>query len=374
MSLTAKIPRAALPASDEERLDWLQLARSRRVGPVTFIRLLREHGSAAAALAALPEIARAANVENYAAFPRDEARREYETGLKSGARLLCLGAPDYPPLLALIPDPPPLLWSIGDRALAARDCIALVGARNASSLGLRMAAALARDLSGHGFTVVSGLARGIDAAAHRAALDGGTIAVQAGGVDTIYPRENAELSEKIAKSGLRLSEMPIGITPQARHFPRRNRLISGLSRALVVIEGASRSGSLITARDALDQGREVMAVPGNPFDARAAGCNMLIRDGATLVRSADDIIAALAPAEPEPHPAPPPAPPPPGGDLAARVLSLLGPTPIPEDMLIRETGHPSAAVLSTLVDLEIAQKITRAEGGTVALQTRDPAA
>ncbi len=374
MTISSKIPRTALPTTDEARLDWLQLARSRRVGPVTFIRLLREHGSAAAALAALPDVATAAGVRNYTVFPRADAEHEHDAGQKTGAKLLYLGTPEYPPLLSLIPDPPPLLWAIGDPALAARDCIALVGARNASSLGLRMATALARDLSDHDFTVVSGLARGIDAAAHRAALTGGTVAVQAGGVDTIYPRENTKLAENIAKSGLRLSEMPIGMPPQARHFPRRNRLISGLSRALVVIEGASRSGSLITARDALDQGREVMAVPGNPFDARAAGCNMLIRDGATLVRSAKDIIAALAPAEPA-HPAPPPTPAPtPAGDLATRVLSLLGPSPVPEDILIRQTGLPSQAVLSALVDLEIAQKITRSEGGTVALQPRHPVA
>lgn len=364
---SAKIPRAALPETPAQVADWLQLVRSRRVGPVTFIRLIREHGSAQAALLALPEVARQAGVSDYQVFPRSKVEAELTAGANVNARLLCLGTTDYPPLLAMISDPPPVLWAIGDSTLAARACVAIVGARNASSLGLRMSAKLAAGLAEHGFSVVSGLARGIDGEAHKAALSGGTIAVQAGGVDTVYPRENAQLSENIGKSGLRLSEMPMGMPPQARHFPRRNRIISGLSRALVVVEGASKSGSLITARDALDQGREVMAVPGNPFDARAAGCNMLIRDGATLVRSAADIIEALSVPEPPEVCETTPQISNPAGDLPAVVLSLLSPTPVPEDTLIRQTGWPSEAVLSTLIDLELTQKIERGAGGTVAI-------
>ncbi len=291
---TAKIPPEALPRSVEGQLDWLRLTRSRRVGPATFIRLLREFGSAAAALDALPGIAAEAGVRDYAAAPRGEALAEWRAADAAGARPLLLGAPDYPPLLATIADPPPLVWALGEPALAARPAVALVGARNASALGGRMASRLAAELGGMGFVVVSGLARGIDAAAHRAALTTGTIASQAGGLDVVYPPENAGLAAEIAAQGLRLSEMPMGHAPRAQDFPRRNRIVSGLALGVVVVEGALRSGSLITARNALDQGREVMAVPGNPMDARAGGCNALIRDGATLVRSAADVAEALA--------------------------------------------------------------------------------
>ena len=292
--VTAKIPPEALPRSEAGRLDWLRLARSRRVGPATFIRLLREYGSAGAALEALPRIAATAGVGSYAAVSRAEAEAEVRAAETAGARALLLGAPDYPGLLATIADPPPLLWALGDPRLAARPVVALVGARNASALGCRMAARLAAELGQAGFVVASGLARGIDASAHRAALATGTIAAQAGGVDDIYPPENAALAAEIAGAGLRLSEMPMGHAPRAQDFPRRNRIVSGLALGVVVVEGAARSGSLITARNALDQGREVMAVPGNPMDGRAGGCNQLIRDGATLVRSATDVLEALA--------------------------------------------------------------------------------
>nr|WP_245866824.1 DNA-processing protein DprA [Kandeliimicrobium roseum] len=273
---------------------WLRLLRSRRVGVSTFFRLLRECGSAADALDALPSIARAAGVDDYQPCPAAVAAAELRAGRLAGARLVAYGAPDYPAALLGLSDPPPLLWALGDLALLGRPAVALVGARNASSLGTRMARRLAADLGAAGHVVVSGLARGVDAAAHLGALKTGTIAVMAGGVDVVYPAENAVLAQEIAETGLRLSEQPMGLQPLARHFPRRNRIVSGLSRAVVVVEAAAKSGSLITARDALDQGREVMAVPGHPFDARASGCNMLIRDGALLVRGADDILAALA--------------------------------------------------------------------------------
>lgn len=360
-----KIPKSALPKNATEMRDWLRLYRSRRVGPMTFIRLVREHGNATAALSALPDVALASGAKGYMPCSVQQAEAEIADAHAVGARMLCLGAPEYPALLATISDPPAILWALG--TVLEKPTVALVGARNSSSLGRRMAARLAADLSEAGYAVVSGLARGIDAEAHRAALEGGTIAVQAGGVDNIYPRENEELAHEIILNGLRVSEMPMGLQPQARHFPRRNRIISGLAQAVVVIEGASRSGSLITAKDALDQGREVMAVPGNPMDARASGCNMLIRDGATLVRSAEDIMEVLQRPKAEIdnvveiHPSP-------EGNLTERLLSLLGPTPIPEDILIRQAEWPADEVLSALIDLELAKKVERHSGGTIAMR------
>ncbi len=372
--MTSAAPDLFSSAEASDLPDRLRLIRSHRVGPATYRRLMAEHGCAAAALAALPGIALEAGVKDYEPFALGAALHEIETGIALGARLLTEDDPAYPAKLAEIDDAPPLIWTLGDPALAARPCLAMVGARNASSLGLRMARKLAAELGEEGYTIVSGLARGIDAAAHQASLATGTIAVLAGGVDDLYPRENAELGTAIGQQGLRLSEMPIGLSPQARHFPRRNRLISGLAEAVIVIEAASKSGSLITARDALDQGRDVMAVPGHPFDARASGCNMLIRDGATLVRGADDVIAALARPKPEvPQPAPPPVQASPRqsttvqGDLPALILSLLSPSPIAEDLVIRESGAPVPQVLQTLTELELDNRIERLPGGYVAL-------
>lgn len=363
---------APAPKIDEaEAITRLQLIRSRRVGPATFHRLMAEYGDASAALAALPDVARAAGVKTYTVFPRTEAEREYEAGQTAKARLICFGSPDYPPLLAKISDAPPVLWVRGQRDMKL-ETIALVGARNASSLGTRMAKLLAGELGREGFAVASGLARGIDTAAHIGALKTGTIAVMAGGVDFIYPRENQKLAEEIAENGLLLSEQPIGLTPQARHFPSRNRLISGLSRAVIVVEGAAKSGSLITARDALDQGREVMAVPGHPLDARASGCNMLIRDGGILVRSAKDALEALAlpntDEAPQPNTIEPPkATIPEALELSRKILSLLSPSPIPEDQLIRELNLPSQTVSSQLVSLELEGKLARQAGGMLSL-------
>jgi DNA processing protein len=369
---SAKIPADAVPRSEAARLDWLRLARSRRVGPATFVRLIREYGSAPAALEALPAIAAAAGAGGYAPASRAAALEEWEAAAAAGARPLLLGAADYPALLATIADPPPLLWALGDPALAERPVVALVGARNASALGCRMAARLAAELGEMGFVVGSGLARGIDAAAHRAALVTGTVAAQAGGVDDVYPPENAALADEIARCGLRLSEMPMGHAPRAQDFPRRNRIVSGLALGVVVVEGATRSGSLITARNALDQGREVMAVPGNPMDARAGGCNQLIRDGAVLVRSAADIAEALAeilgapPAARRPE-AVPPAPPTAADPVEARLLALLGPSPVAEDCLIRDLALPAAAVAAALLGLELAGRVLRHPGGFVSL-------
>jgi DNA processing protein len=359
--------------------------RSRRVGVATFYRLMAEHGTAGAALAALPAIARAAGLDDYQTCPEPVARAELKAGRLAGARLVCAGDPDYPAALRDLDDAPPLLWALGDLALLERPAIALVGARNASSLGTRMARRLAEDLGRAGQVVVSGLARGIDTAAHMASLRSGTIAVMAGGVDVVYPAENAVLAQEIAENGLRLSEQPMGLQPMARHFPRRNRLISGLSRAVVVIEAAAKSGSLITARDALDQGREVMAVPGHPFDGRASGCNMLLRDGAILVRSAEDVLASLA-AQPdplaraattsakpalEPAPAPAPAPRTPAPErslqethaLHRMILDRLGPSPLAEDQLIRDLKRPAGEIAPELTALELDGQIARQPGG-----------
>ncbi|SDW13683.1 DNA protecting protein DprA [Ruegeria halocynthiae] len=358
------------PTTEEDRFSWLRLLRSRKVGPATFRRLLREHGSAQNALVALPEMARAAGIERYETCPPGVIEAELKAAKAAKARLLCLGAADYPDALHDIPDAPPMLWAIGDPAILQRQSIAMVGARNCSSLGSRMARALATDLGKQDYVVVSGLARGIDTAAHLATLATGTVAVMAGGVDVIYPAENADLARKIAETGLRLSEQPMGTTPQARHFPRRNRIISGLALAVVVVEAAAKSGSLITARDALDQGREVLAVPGHPFDARAAGCNLLIRDGATLVRSAEDVIEALPqhhidvqPPLPFRQDAATTAP----RALHEAILTRLGPSPIAEDQLIRDIAASAGEIGPILVDLELDGKIQRQPGGLLSL-------
>ncbi|MEL7114843.1 MAG: DNA-processing protein DprA [Pseudomonadota bacterium] len=366
------------PRSEEEWVFWFRLLRSRRVGPATFRRLTREHGSAAAALEALPEVARAAGVEDYTPCPEAVAVAELRQGRLAGARPVAIGAPEYPKLLAEIPDAPPILWALGNLALAEKPTIAMVGARNASSLGTRMARALAETLGQAGHVIVSGMARGIDTAAHLASLETGTIAVLAGGVDVVYPAENAVLAQEIAEKGLRLSEQPPGIQPTARQFPARNRIISGLARALVVVEAASKSGSLITAKNALDQGRDVLAVPGHPFDARAAGCNMLLRDGATLVRGAADVIEALTPmAETSSRVQSMPSDPPANAQnqrtlrdmnaLHNEILNRLGPSPVAEDQLIRDLDLPAQSVTPEIVTLELEGKIRRQAGGLLAL-------
>ncbi|MBS0126660.1 DNA-processing protein DprA [Thetidibacter halocola] len=368
------------PTTEDDRVSWLRLLRSRRVGPTTFWRLISEHGSAGAALDALPEVARAAGVDRYEACPIGVVLAEMKAARACGARLVCAGEADYPALLLDLPDAPPALWVTGDHAILRRPMVALVGARNASSLGLRMARSLAVGLGQAGIVVVSGLARGIDAAAHHAALETGTVAVMAGGVDVLYPSENTQLGEDIASSGgARISEQPVGMQPVARHFPTRNRIVSGLARAVVVVEAAGKSGSLITARGALDQGREVLAVPGHPFDARAAGCNMLIRDGARLVRDAADVLEALGPlAEPVqpdlPFAAPVIADPPPErrslretAVLHGEILARLGPSPLAEDQLIRDLGGFPAQVAPVLTDLEMDGRIRRQPGGLLSL-------
>lgn len=350
------------PTSEEDRIAWLRLLRSRRVGIATFYRLMREHGTAQAALAALPDVARAAGDEDYTVCPTDIAIADLRKAGKSGAHMICVGSDAYPRGLLDLDAPPPVLWVRGDPALLHRPAISIVGARNASSLGLRMARQLARQLGDAGYGVVSGLARGIDTAAHEASIDAGTVAVLGGGVDVPYPKENTKLYHQIAESGVLVSEQPMGLPPRAQHFPLRNRIIAGLGQAMVVVEAAAKSGSLISARDALDIGRDVMAVPGHPLDPRACGCNMLIRDGATLVRGADDVVDALAPIA-QPLVPKPTIHAPRVQNLHAQILDRIGSSAIPEDQLIRDTSAPARIVARTLSDLELDGRIERKPGG-----------
>ena len=365
------------PTTEEDRFSWLRLLRSRRVGVSTFYRLLAEHGSAQNALAALPELARQSGIDGYEICPRQVIDAELKAARAAHARLLFLGSETYPAALTEIPEPPPMLWAVGQTDLGQRPGLALVGARSASSLGVRGARKLAADLGGEGYVIVSGLARGVDAAAHQAALATGTIGVLAGGVDVVYPDENRALYQQMCEHGLILSEQPMGLRPMARHFPKRNRILAGLARGVVLVEAAAKSGSLITARDALDLGREVMAVPGHPIDARAAGCNMLIRDGATLIRHAKDVIEAIGPqpehamaevvpASPEASPhAYPQAAAKPASDwrrqagLHQEILTRLGPAPLAQDQLIRDLPHPVGRVGAALTDLELDGRVTR---------------
>lgn len=356
------------PQSEEDRLNWLRLIRSPRVGPKTFQRLMAEHGSAAAALDALPGIAQAAGVTEYEPCSLDRAKVEMDLARAKGARMLCLGTDAYPATLASLPDAPPVLWCMGQRSPILRPMVALVGARNASSIGTRMARILAEGLGLAGYTTVSGLARGIDTAIHQASLKTGTIAVMGGGVDVIYPTENAVLAAAIADQGLRLSEQPMGLFPQARHFPPRNRIIAGLALAVVVVEAAEKSGSLITARDATDLGREVLAVPGHPVDGRAGGCNLLLREGATLVRNVDDVVEVLqrlSPPEPAQVSVSSPTKPMQPDALDVQILSKLGPTPMPEDQLIRDLRLPASQISPALVSLELMGAVQRHPGGLV---------
>ncbi len=284
------------PDGDGERLDWLRLIRSENIGPITFWQLLDRFGSAARALEALPDLAkRGGRAKPVRIMSEAKAVEEWERHDALGARLLALGDPDYPQALAAAHPPPPLLSVRSRTELFARPAIAIVGARNASALGRRLADTLARDLGEEGITIVSGLARGIDRAAHEGALHSGTAAVLAGGIDHVYPPEHEDLAAAIAERGLLISEMPFGFSPQARHFPRRNRIVSGLSLGVVVVEAATRSGSLITARMALEQGREVFAVPGSPLDPRARGSNSLLRQGAVLTECAEDVLTVIRP-------------------------------------------------------------------------------
>lgn len=349
----------------------LRLIRSDNIGPVTYFQLLARFGSAQAAIDAIPDLAargggRAPRLASRAEIEREMARVE-----ALGGRYLFLGQGLYPPLLAELETAPPALIVKGDLTLLDKLSVALVGARNASAAACRYARMLAAALGEAGTVIVSGLARGVDSAAHDGALDTGTIAVIAGGIDVVYPPENEARQRAIAERGLLVAEQPPGVEPRARHFPYRNRIIAGLTHGTVVIEAAPKSGSLITARHAAEYGREVMAVPGSPLDPRAQGCNQLIRDGATLVQTADDVIEAISPQRARPfrqreldYAAPGP---PPDADASARrrIVDLLGPTPVPVDELVRQSGLPPATVQTVLLELELAGKLERHAGGKV---------
>lgn len=357
--------------SDEEWLARLMLARSDSVGPATFRDLLNHFPSALMALEALPDLAQKGHRKQPLRIPtRNEIERELKALSKLGARILVFGDTLYPAYLAQIDPPPPAICVKGDLSLLEKQAIAIVGSRNASAAGSKLSGLIAHDLGHAGYAVVSGLARGIDAAAHRASLDTGTIAVLGGGLDTFYPEENRALQKQIAECGLLIAEMPIGTQPRANLFPRRNRLISGLSVGVVVVEAALRSGSLITARYALEQGREVFAVPGSPLDPRTRGANSLIKQGAVLVEEAADIISALE--QPlsfrllEPSNAPYLPPQEDSLDISdearERVLRALGPTPVQKDEIIRHTGLSASAVGVALIELALANRLQRETG------------
>ncbi len=362
---------------EAERRAWLRLSRAQNVGPVTFANLIARFGSATAALGALPHMARRGGGADGLRIPSDaEAKRELDALAAFGGHMLLAGDPGFPQGLAALDAPPPLLFATGHVSLLAREMVAVVGARNASALGRKFAQTIAAELGKHGLVIASGLARGIDTAAHEGALASGTCAVLAGGIDIVYPPENAKLYESIKREGVIVSEMPLGQAPQARHFPRRNRIISGLSRGVVVVEASEGSGSLITANYALEQNREIFAVPGSPLDPRAKGPNRLIRDGAMLIEGAQDVLAALRPmlGQSFREPGRSPDAPPPAASLEAEadgvralIQELLGPAPVEVNELIRQAGASPMAVITVLLELELAGRIARHPGNRVSL-------
>ncbi len=381
---SSDLARSPDPAHPSELADCWRLAQTEGVGPVAWRRLHARYGSAAAALDALPRLARAGGRTAPPIIPTAaDAEKELDRLAKRGARLLVLHQSDYPPLLAMLDDAPPVLAVQGDAALVSALAVAMVGGRNASANGQRMAESLGAALA-RSVVVVSGLARGIDAAAHTGALaTGRTVAVVAGGLDLPYPPEHAELQRRIAETGAVVTEAPLGTAPQARHFPRRNRIIAGLSLGVVVVEAATRSGSLITARIAQDLGREVFAVPGSPTDPRSRGANDLLRQGAILTETAADVLDNLPRhpmfAAPEDSVATPPGLAEPRPELAddspdltdarLQVLDLLSPSPTPVDDLVRRCQFSPAAVMVVLLELELAGRLELLPGNRVALLT-----
>jgi DNA processing protein len=368
--------RRGVHLSDKQRIDWLRLIRSQNVGPRTFRSLINHFGSAQAALEALPALARrGGGAGSPKICSREEAERELAAAEKLGAAFVAIGEAGYPPRLEVIDDAPPLLAVRGHRAALALPAVAIVGSRNASAAGLKLTQQIARGLGEAGFATVSGLARGIDAAAHRASLDTGTVAVLAGGHDRLYPPEHAELLDAILPAGVAVTEMPFGWEPRARDFPRRNRLISGLSLGVVIVEAAKRSGSLITARLALEQGREVFAVPGSPLDPRAEGTNGLLKQGATPVTEAADIVSAVRPIlgldlparEPEMSGSTFPEGLEPEASERPQIMSLLSSAPVSVDDLIRLSKASPRAVRTVLLELEIGGRLERHGDGLVSL-------
>lgn len=361
--------------SDAERRAWLRLARTQNVGPVTFANLISRYPNPIDALAAVPHLARRGGGNELRVPSDDDARKELDTLGRLGGRMIAAIEPEFPQGLAALEAPPPLINTLGHVSLLQRDMVAIVGARNASALGRKFAQTIARELGEANLVIASGLARGIDTAAHEGSLKTGTCAVVAGGIDIVYPPENQALYERIRAEGAIVSEMPVGQAPQARHFPRRNRIIAGLARGVIIVEAAEGSGSLITANYALEQNREIFAVPGSPLDPRAKGTNRLIREGATLTETAQDVLNVLRPIlggsfrEPDSAMR--------GGDITAteadmdrirkQIVELLGPAPVDVDELIRQTEAPVGAMLTVLLELELAGRLMRHPGNKVSL-------
>lgn len=370
--------RQAETVSLAQKLSWLRLARTENVGPMTFYRLVDAYSSPERALERLPELSRRGGRSKPLKAPDQSViEREYEALQKIGGDIVTAGEESYPLSLAAIDDAPPVISILGNIDLAHRGCVGVVGARNSSLNGRKFAEKISRDLGESGQVIVSGLARGIDTAAHAGSLKTGTIAVVAGGIDIIYPEENKNLYEQIREQGLIIAESPFGVPPVAQSFPRRNRIVSGLSKGVVVIEATMRSGSLITARLAGEQGRDVYAVPGHPFDPRAQGANHLIREGATLIRSADDILEAIRsfsgqtmrePKAPEPRfqsPIPEDFEPP--ESATETILGHLSFSPVAVDELIRTCLLSISAVQTVLLEMELAGRVKRHPGNKVSL-------
>lgn len=368
--------------SETDIIDWLRLTRTENVGPVTFYQLIARYGSAAKAIEALPELSRRGGRAKPLTPPsRTEAEREYKALVKVGGQIVTAACAAYPLALSTLDDAPPVLSVLGKAELLNRPCVGIVGARNASLNGRKFAEKLARDLGQRGFVIASGLARGIDTAAHQGSLDTGTIAVVAGGIDVIYPEENADLYKRVAEHGAVVAESKLGQKPFAQSFPRRNRIVSGLSKGVAVVEATMRSGSLITARLAGEQGRDVYAVPGSPLDPRASGPNHLIREGATLIRGAEDVLEALMSFSGQNFRAPLPVSDllssptgfeeAPGEDARESVLSHLSFSPINIDELIRACHLTVSAVQSVLLELELAGRVRRLPGNRASLVSGD---
>ncbi len=370
-------PLSSRAIDDNERIEWLRLIRSENIGPITFYKLLERFGSAESALRNAPELAKRAGAKKpFVIASRDAAEKEVSALSKSGGYMIAACEPDYPAHLRAIEDAPPVISVKGQRsALNGKRMVAMVGSRNASLNGRQFAERLARDCGQADMMVVSGLARGIDTAAHQGALKTGTIAVVAGGIDVIYPEENAKLYDAICEKGAIIAESQFGVPPTSRHFPKRNRIISGVSEGVLIIEAVEQSGSLITARMALEQGREVMAVPGSPLDPRSKGNNNLLRQGAVLVENVQDILGGLSKL---PHNAMSE----PSGNFGERneslseddialarqkILETLGPVQVRIDELIRDVNLPASLVLAALLELELAGKAARSPGQFVAL-------
>lgn len=376
--MNSLFPKSKNNVSDQELLDWLQLTRCRNVGPITFYKLLEAYGSAGEVLKMLPDLARQGGTKAYQLYDRKFAEKEQDRLRKMGGRFITAQDRLYPKLLREIDDAPPVLAVAGDLDLLSKDMVSIVGARNASINGKKFTQKIAETLGRQGYAVSSGLARGIDTAAHLGSLQSGTVAVLAGGIDVCYPQENQELYEAISRQGVLISESALGTQPKAQHFPRRNRIVSGMARALVVVEATMKSGSLMTARLAGDQGREVMAVPGFPADPRASGPNALIRDGAILVRNAEDITEHLQSFSNDlfgfqesdggqgfddfHHQSKPQQV---RDQDRAQVIENLSSVPVPLDELLRTCDLKHGVLQTILLELELAGRVQRVPGNCV---------